>query len=76
MLYVMMCFAFVFGLCEFIIFRESKNTFVYVDPFKLTIITLVFTYCLSTLQEMTEEIDALLPFINLFAWFNFVREMQ
>jgi hypothetical protein len=76
MLYAMMGFAFIFGLCEFIIFRESKNTFVYVDPFKLIIIVLVFTYCLSTLQEMTEEIDSLLPFINLFAWFNLVIEMQ
>jgi hypothetical protein len=76
MLYIMMFFAFIFGLCEFIIFRESKNTFVFVDPFKLIIIVLVFTYCLCTLNEMTAEIDSLLPFINLFAWFNLVIEMQ
>ena len=72
MLYVMMGFASIFGLVEFIVFRESKNSLAYVDKFKVVIIILVFTYCLNTLQEMTAEIDSLLPFINLFAWFNLV----
>ena len=76
MLYLMMGFAFVFGLCEFIIFRESKYSFVYIDMFKIVIIILVFTYCLNTLQEMTANVDSLLPFINLFTWFNLVREMK
>ena len=71
-----MGFAFIFGLVEFIVYRESKNSFVYVDKFKVVIIILVFIYCLFTLHEMTPEIDSLLPFINLFAWFNLVIEMQ
>ena len=76
MLYVMMGFAFIFGLVEFIVYKESKNSFAYVDKIKLVIIVLVFIYCLSTLHEMTETVDSLLPFINLFAWFNLVIEMQ
>jgi len=76
MLYVMMAFAFIFFVVEFIVYRESKNSFVYVDKIKLLIIFLVFIYCLLTLQEMTENVDSLLPFINLCAWFNLVIEMQ
>jgi hypothetical protein len=76
MLYVMMGFAFIFGFCELVIFIESKNSLVYVDKIKLTIVFLVFTYCLNTLQEMTETADSFLPFINLFAWINMVIAFQ
>ena len=71
----MMFFAFIFALCEFIIWRESKWKFDYVSKFKLFITLLVFIYCLSTLREMTNIIDNFLPFINLFAWINMVIEM-
>jgi len=72
----MMGFAFIFGFCELVIFIESNNSLVYVDKIKLTIVFLVFTYCLNTLQEMTETADSFLPFINLFAWINMVIAFQ
>ena len=51
----MMFFAFIFALCEFIIWRESKWKFDYVSKFKLFITLLVFIYCLSTLREMNKK---------------------